>query len=186
MWKLIVDVNDNFKINDENPLYVRLFIVNKNLTEKIGSFRLSLTRRKDIFTRKYSDWLKILSELGGIFSFMKLFASILVMIFVNPNDNLRIYDSFIKNNKLNEIDLKLSSEHINDYLKIKNQDTKFLELNLNNKRKCDKCHYLFCWLCHKCCNTGKYKVDFAISDYIEENLNIDKESLPSDMEIVRT
>ena len=40
----------------------------KNLTEKIGSFRLSLTRRKDIFTRKYSDWLKILSELGGIFS----------------------------------------------------------------------------------------------------------------------
>ena len=145
----------------------------KNLTEKIGSFRLSLTRRKDIFTRKYSDWLKILSELGGIFSFMKLFASILVMIFVNPNDNLRIYDSFIKNNKLNEIDLKLSSEHINDYLKIKNQDTKFLELNLNNKRKCDKCHYLFCWLCHKCCNTGKYKVDFAISDYIEENLNIE-------------
>jgi len=58
-------------------------------------------------------------------------------------------------------------------LKIKNQDTKFLELNLNNKRKCDKCHYLFCWLCHKCCNTGKYKVDFAISDYIEENLNIE-------------
>ena len=30
----VVDVSDNFKINDENPLYFRLFIVNKNLTEK--------------------------------------------------------------------------------------------------------------------------------------------------------
>ena len=154
---------------------------------KIGSFRLSLSKKKDIYKRKYSNWLKMISDFGGYLSAIKLIASLLVLAFVNPNDNLRIYNSFINNadDKFKDT----SRDYINDFVEInkkinlannlmeinnENKNDELLPENLTEIKIKDKCLYIWCRLFTKCCcKKPKLQRNIAISNYLEEKLTIE-------------
>ena len=135
----------------------------------IGSFRFSLSKKKDIFERKYLNWcdfpLDIISNLisiMGIFSFISL-------IFINPNDNLRIFYT-LKQKKPSLF--QPTSKLINDFYHKKNRDIPTNdELNIPDKIECkDKLKYFFSYyFCCDCCKKRELK---AIDDFINEKLII--------------
>ncbi len=87
----------------------------------IGSFRFGISKKQDIFHRKYSTFITFISELGGQFISIMGFFSFLSIIFINFTDNLRIFNSFIeKNSSLS----KLATEII-EYYWIKNHGKQF-------------------------------------------------------------
>ena len=95
-----------------------------------------------------------ISKIGGFFSPLMLFFSLLTSILVNPNDNIRIY-YFLKNNK------PLFYERTKDVIKdfYQNPETKINDAwdnkNIDDIKEKDKLFYLFfncCFCCkNKCC-----------------------------------
>ena len=140
-----------------------------NDDKMIGSFRFSLSKKKDIFERKYTNWwdfiLDVLSKLisiMGIFSFCSL-------IMINPNDNLRIFYSLQK--KKPSL-YGPTSRLINEFWHQKNP-TDNTNIIIPEKIKCkEKCKYLFSY--YLCCKSCKQKTKDleAIDDFINEKLII--------------
>jgi hypothetical protein len=66
---------------------------NKNM---IGSFRICLSKKKDIFERKYKDIFELISSIGGFITILNLAFLVLLKFFVNSLDNLRLLNSIKK------------------------------------------------------------------------------------------
>ena len=136
----------------------------------IGSFRFSLSKKKDIFERKFTNWwdfiLDVISKLisiMGILSFCSL-------IMINPNDNLRIFYSLQeKKPSLYEPTSTIINEFWHE--KNKNEDPNN-NIVIPKKIKCkDKCKFLFgYYFC--CCESCKKKELKVIDDFINEKLII--------------
>ena len=157
--KFLEDLDDTSKLK-ENDI--------KNLF--LGSFRLSLSKKKDIFIRTYPD---ILARIGGRLSTTFTITSIAYIILVRLIDNIRIFDSIKKeSNKIeiseliNKEDEKNNNKVFHDYeneiccccccccdkQKIENNEVDYLsDTNYNIQITCeDKWHYYFYKLSRKC------------------------------------
>ena len=62
----------------------------------IGSFRICLSKKKDIFERKYKNFLELLSCIGGFITILNMFFLIPLKLFVNSLDHLRLLNSIKK------------------------------------------------------------------------------------------
>ena len=62
----------------------------------IGSFRICLSKKKDIFERKYKGCFELLSDIGGIITILNIAFNILITTFVNSLDHLRLLNSIKK------------------------------------------------------------------------------------------
>lgn len=72
----------------------------------IGSFRICLSKKKDIFERRYKNILELMSTIGGFIPILNIVFNIILKIFVNSLDNLRLLNSIrekknIQNNNVN-------------------------------------------------------------------------------------
>ena len=101
----------------------------------LGSFRFSLSKKKDIFERRYVGVIEyILNEVFGKFISLKGFFEFLTLIFVNPLDKLRI---FISLNKRNPSLFNDTSDVIKDYWRKKNNPENALIAPPNIRRDFD-------------------------------------------------
>ena len=64
----------------------------------IGSFRICLSKKKDIFERRYKGFFELLSDIGGFISILNIAFNILIKTFVNSLDHLRLLNSIKKEN----------------------------------------------------------------------------------------
>ena len=176
-WKYITIIDyktEGFFDSDEyNSAYLNEFvdISQRNIEGKkvlLGSLKFSLSKKKDIFERKYVWWWKYcIDVICGNFVSIKALFQFLTLILVNPIDNLRIFASL---NKKKPSLFNDTSNLINDYWHKKNHEI----LNDDNRIKikkdydcCDKFN-LFC----KCCRKVKKRDLIAINDFIEDKLTI--------------
>jgi len=78
-----------------------------NNEEMIGSFRICLSKKKDIFERRYKNIFELFSTFGGFISLLNIFFNILITTFVKSLDHLRLLNSIrekiIQNNNDNII-----------------------------------------------------------------------------------
>lgn len=88
------DMADSSKVKGKE-YFDETLKLNQNKTEQIfiGTFRLVLSKKKDIFIREYPD---LLTSIGGHLVTIYGIVGIIYIIFVRHIDNIRIYD-YIKN-----------------------------------------------------------------------------------------
>ena len=142
-----------------------------NLIEGInilGRFRFSVSKKKDIFERKYTYWFDYFISVvcGGFISIKGLF-EFLTLILVNPFDKLRIFSSL---NKKKPSLFNDTSNLINDYWHKKNNERPNDNNRIIIKKEfscCDKIKLLF-----KCCKKNEKKDLIAVNDFIEDKLTI--------------
>jgi len=67
-----------------------------NNEEMIGSFRICLSKKKDIFERRYKNVFELFSTFGGVISLLNIFFNILITTFVKSLDHLRLLNSIRK------------------------------------------------------------------------------------------
>ena len=69
----------------------------------LGSYRILLSKKIEIYEKKFNGKMNIISRVGGYYSFVFFCYSILIFIFVAPNDNIRIYESLKEKKDLTEL-----------------------------------------------------------------------------------
>ena len=160
-----------FHNSQENSAYLEDFEdlskMNTTNDDKIlGSFRFSLSKKKDIFERKYINWLDYILDMISKFISFKAGFSFLTLILVNPIDKLRIFASF--NNKKPSLFNETSNLIIDNWYKKNNEEPNNNNRIIINKNFsfCDKLKFLF-----KCCNKDKKNL-IAVDNFIEEKLTI--------------
>jgi hypothetical protein len=147
--------------------------------------------------RKYSYWTEFIAKVCGHLSGVKAFLGIISLVFVNMNDNLRIFVRLFekrpylyeptkeiineycrRNNKKEIVENVIKEKHLP--AKDINKETLIdKEKNKSNKNKNpvqinwkDKLKNSFC--CLKCCRTSeRQKILESISDYLDDNLTIE-------------
>ena len=62
----------------------------------IGSFRICLSKKKDIFERRYKNLLELFSTIGGFIPILNFVFNIILNTFVNSLDHLRLLNSITK------------------------------------------------------------------------------------------
>ena len=140
----------------------------------IGSFRFAISKKKDKYVRKYVNIFDFMSMIGGHFTTVKGFFALLSLIFVNMNDNLRLFNSFLENNPSMA---KPASDAINHFWKKnqKNKKTPKYELKINEIKNNDKIwyslRYFLCCFC--CCKTYKQNKNIYLNkcEAIDEFMN---------------
>ena len=163
------DNEDSSRINAyNNTIYDGKFL---------GTFRFVLAKKKEVYTRKYAYYTDFLSKMGGYLSVLKSLFSILALLCVKPNDNIRIFN-FLSTKKPSYFDNaeKTISEFYKNNDKKKEID-KFKYEELIPIKGVDK----FCYLCYHycCCKTiccfkkRKSKHLDDIDEYFNENITID-------------
>ena len=68
----------------------------------IGSFRICLSKKKDIFERRYKNLLELFSTIGGFIPILNFVFNIILKTFVNSLDHLRLLN-LIKKRKISKI-----------------------------------------------------------------------------------
>jgi hypothetical protein len=123
----------------------------------IGAFRFQLSKKTDIFIRKYPYITDILSKIGGLYSLLSLFLPIIDILFLKSNDNLRIYNSFMekKPKYLRDESIDIIEKYYNDKKKEKEED--FCCCKCCYCKCCFKTSY-WCALCNICYD-NKYSKD---------------------------
>ena len=132
-----------------------------------GSFKLSISKKKDVFERKYVGWLdyfvdKIIGKFVSVHAIFKLLA----LILVNPIDNLRIFTSLNKQKP----SLFNDSKKVIDYYYCKKNRIPIENNNIITKKEfdcCDKVKLFF-----RCCRKDEKREIIAVNDFIEEKLTI--------------
>ena len=138
----------------------------------IGTYRIMVSKKIDVYSREYIDIKDFLSKIGGYIGFLMTSFSILCKILVNPNDDYRIFD-YLKKKK--SIHLDVDSKSIYDDLKIENK-LNFNDFNMtlmDNRwfsKTCYKFSYFFCRF-FSCCK--RVRPISMVSRYIQENLTIE-------------
>ena len=145
---------------------------NEETGNLVGTYRILISKKIDVYERKYIDINELFGHMGGYISALMTIFKILTLIFVNPNDNYRIFD-YIPHTEYNDFDLDL--KNVYDFTKkktIKFQD--FVKLTKDKsccKKFWNKFRYIFC----RCCPCNKKTEHISIVDnYIKENLTIEK------------
>ena len=135
--------------------------------EFLGSFRLSLSKKKEMFFRTYPDVAFII---GGYISTLFSIAGIFYFILVRYIDNIRIFDSIQKEDRKELSLLIIKDDEENDALKkidneicccccqccynnkVEVEDIFLIETNYNVEISCkEKWHYYFYKLTRNCC-----------------------------------
>ena len=160
----IYDYEDNSAYLDDNE---DLSKTNATIDETVlGSFRFILSKKKDIFERKYVGIIEyFLSVVISNFISMKGFFELLTMILVNPLDNLRI---FISLNKKKPTLFNDTSDLINDYWQKKENNIDDIKNDIKKDYSCGEKFKLF-W---KCCRKKEKKYLIAIDDFVGDKLII--------------
>ena len=148
----------------------------------LGSYRILLSKKIDIYERKYDGLLTLISNLFSYYGLIMLVFGILIKIFLNPIDNIRIYEELKEKEK--EKEKKSSSftepgriyESSEDKETISEQEFKKKLQRSGCKKFCDKFAFIFCHCCKK--NEGTKHL-YIISDYIDKNLSIENKLLNS-------
>ena len=97
----------NFDDKEIDELYLddfedsRKMKKNENSTDEnfLGSYRILLSKKIDIYERKYDDFFTLVSKVFSYYGLIMLVFTILIKIFVYPNDSLRIYEALEKENR---------------------------------------------------------------------------------------
>lgn len=148
-----------------------------NISEKsgnlLGTYRIMVSKKVDIYSRKYIKLKEFLSKIGGYLSLLMTFFSTLCTIFVNPNDNYRIFD-YLKKKRSKNLDVDLKSIYEDTKIKKKLEQNDF-NLILTDNRWFVKSWYKFCNFFCRCCNKCYKRVEpiKVINQYIEDNLTIE-------------
>ena len=160
----VSDYEDNSAYLDDNE---DLSKTNATIDETVlGSFRFILSKKKDIFERKYVGIIEyFLSVVISNFISMKGFFELLTMILVNPLDNLRI---FISLNKKKPTLFNDTSDLINDYWQKKENNIDDIKNDIKKDYSCGEKFKLF-W---KCCRKKEKKYLIAIDDFVGDKLII--------------
>ena len=89
----------------------------------IGSFRICLSKKKDIFERRYKGFFELLSDIGGFITILNIAFNILIKTFVNSLDHLRLLNSIKKENIQSNNDNNKNNNQMNNLdSTIKNED----------------------------------------------------------------
>lgn len=144
----------------------------------LGSYRILLSKKIDIYERKYNGLFTLISNVFSYYGLIMLAFGILIKIFLNPIDNIRIYEA------LKEKEKKTSSffepgriyKSSEDKETISEQEFKEKLKRSGCQKFCDKIAFIFCHCCEK--NKGT-KYLYIISDYIDKNLSIENKLLNS-------
>ena len=138
----------------------------------LGAYRIIVSKKIDIYERKYPDLKTFLSKCGGYISFLKPIFAILCLLFVNPNDNYRIFDYLKKKGSIYlDVDSKSIFDNSSIKKKIEHQD--FSRAIMDNRfwgKFYYKLNYVFC-RCFRC--KKKSEPISIINNYIQENLTIE-------------
>lgn len=140
----------------------------------LGTYRILVSKKKDIYIRKHKDIFEFLSMIGGYISTLMTVFGILSLIFVNTNDNYRIFNYLTKKKyKNSDFDSKVIYDY---YFDKKDKNEKAIDFEYFNKtiKEVDYkktflnkfCYFFFC--CKK-----RNKPLSIINNYINENLTID-------------
>lgn len=141
----------------------------------LGTYRIMVSKKKDIYSReyKYVDILSLLSKLGGYIGSLKTVFTILCKIFVNPNDNYRIFD-YLKKKRSIHLDIDSKSIYDDSSVSKNVQLQDFNRIVMDNRwfaKVWYKLSYFFCRCCS--CKSKKIQSLFIIDKYIRENLTIE-------------
>jgi len=133
----------------------------------LGSYRILLSKKIDIYERKYDDLITLLSSLFSYYSPICFIFAILIKIFVSPNDNIRIYEALKeKDNSFTDPERIFNS--FKEKKTIEQEDFK----NKLKRNKCQKFWDKFIFICCHCCNKNqRTEYLYIISDYIDKNLS---------------
>ena len=112
----------------------------------IGSFRISLSKKKDIIKRNYNNIIDFISSIGNNIVFVKTIMEIFGKFCINPNDNKRICNNFIRK-----------------YPSMEKIINEFSEKNENIKKKCVNLKYF----------KDEDKIDKENSNKLMEEINIE-------------
>lgn len=138
----------------------------------LGTFRIMVSKKVDIYERKYLSLPNLFSKIGGFLSSLRLTFSIICLIIVNPNDNYRIFN-YLKKKGTIRLNNDLKSIYDDSKIEKKLDKTEFNERIMNNKLSkilWNKFCYFFCrfFSCYK--RTQHLSI---INQYIYKNLTIE-------------
>ena len=130
----------------------------------------------DIYERKYDSLLTLVSRLFSFYSLIMLVFTILINIFVYPNDSIRIYEALEK-----EKTAFTEPKNIFESFKEKKSIKDLNEFKKRLKRNCcqkliDKFAFIFCYCCNKNPRTEHL---YIIKNYIDKNLSIESQLVNS-------
>lgn len=133
----------------------------------LGSYRILLSKKIDIYERKYDTGFSLFSQLFSYYSPICFIFAILIKICVSPNDNIRIYEALKeKDNSFTDPERIFNS--FKEKKTIKQEDFK----NKLKRNKCQKFWDKFIFICCHCCNENpRTEYLYIISDYIDKNLS---------------
>jgi hypothetical protein len=159
------DYEDSRKIKKDN-------IEDENF---LGSYRILLSKKIDIYERKFDSLFTLISKLLSFYSLIMLIFVILIKIFVKPNDSIRIYEALEKRNKSftkpETIFISFNEAKTIDLDKFKEQ------LKRSKCQKfCDKFAFIFCYCCNK---NPRTEYLYIIKDYIDKNLSPENQMINS-------
>ena len=138
----------------------------------LGSYRIMVSKKMDIYKREYKTLLNILSTIGGYYGTFSSIFSILCLLLVNPNDNYRIFDYLKKKNSI-YLDKDLKSIYDDSKIKGEIEKIEFNEKILNN-RWIEKFWNKFCYIFCRFFSCSKRVQPLSIVDqYIQKNLTIE-------------
>ena len=149
------DIEDSRKIKND-----------KEIGSFLGSYRILLSKKKDIYERKYISFLDFVSKFGSFISPIFIGFKLIATIFVSPNDKYRIYKSLRKKN------LVESKEICDNYT----GEEALIENDFENKVENDSCWNKFMFLFYCCCCDyckKKSKHIKMVDEYIDDYLTIE-------------
>ena len=158
------DIEDSLKIKND-----------KEIGSFLGSYRILLSKKIDIYERKYISFYDFFSKFGGFLTLVYSIFKFIAKIIVSPNDKYRIYQSLKKNNSS-----FVESQKIHDKFYKKEKDAlsvKDFEDKVKNDSWCNKLRFLCCFCCYYCERTKHiYMADDYINDYLTIENQIEKEN----------
>ena len=118
--------------------------INEDDTDDIiGSLRLCLSKKIDIFVRKYAFYSEFFGEIGGHISLAMTIISIIERLFIKKVDNLRIFKHFSESKSYL---FNMSHQNIIEFKKrkkIENLKERYkAKLENENRNKCCKCFHI--------------------------------------------
>ena len=140
----------------------------------IGSYRIVLSKKVDVYEKKYNDFLTIISKVGGYTTPVNVIFSILFFVFVLPLDNIRIYKSLKNDDLIEKIyndKIKDNKKYRKDFENIESFKNKLNDNNIWNKIK-NHILFIFCYCCYYNKNT---KHLYIMKEYFDDKQSLENE-----------